>query len=73
MILQNEETTKRTLKQQKFKKFNCLKYKPANHKFLQPNKTVIQQGNSKLYYAIALKQNNHKPSTNNNTIELLRD
>ena len=68
VILQNEETAKRTLKQQKFKKFNYLKYKPTNDKILQPNETVVQQGNSKLSYANALKQNiNHKPPTNNTT------
>ena len=68
VILQNEETTKRTLKQQKFKKFNHLKHKPANDKTLQPNETVIQQGDSKLSYANALKQNiNHKSHTNNPT------
>ena len=57
VILQNEETTKCTLKQQKFKKFNYLKYKPVNDKTLQPIETVVQQGNSKLSYANALKQN----------------
>ena len=68
VILQNEETTKRTLKQQKFKRFNYLKYKPTNDKTLQPNETVAQQGNSKLSYANALKQNiNHKPPINNTT------
>ena len=40
VILQNEETTKRPLKQQKLKKFNYLKYKPANDKTLPPDKTV---------------------------------
>ena len=44
VILQNEETTKHTLKQRKLKKFNYLKYKPANDKTLQPNETVVQQG-----------------------------
>ena len=34
VILQNEETTKRTLKQRKFKKFNYLKYKPPNDETL---------------------------------------
>ena len=48
-ILQNEETTKRTLKQQTFQKFNYLKYKPANNKTLQ--------GNSKPSHANVLKEN----------------
>ena len=39
--------------QWKFKKFNYLKYKPANDKALQPNETVVQQCNSKLSYANA--------------------
>ena len=68
VILQNEGTTKHTLKQQKFKKFNYLKYKPAKDKTLWPNETVVQQGNSKLSYVNALKQNiNCKPPTNNTT------
>ena len=72
VILQNEENTKRTVKQKKKKrkkkKFNYLKYKPANDKTLQQIVTLIQQGNPKLSYANALKQNiNHKPPTNNTT------
>ena len=43
VILQNEETTKCTLKQQKFKKFNYLKYKPVNDKTLQPIETVFSK------------------------------
>ena len=43
-------------------------YKPVNDKTLQPNETVVQQGNSRLSYANALKQNiNHKPPANNTT------
>ena len=34
VILQNEETTKRTLTQRNFKKLNYLKHKPANEKTL---------------------------------------
>ena len=68
VILQNKETTNDTLKQQKNTKFNCLKYKPDNGKTLQPNEIVVQQGNSQLSYANALKQNiSHKPPTNNTT------
>ena len=68
VIPQNEETTKRTLKQRKFKKFNYLKYKHANDKTLQPNETVVQQDNSKLSYTNALKQNvNYEPPTDNTT------
>ena len=43
VILQNEETRKRTVKQRKFKKFNYLKNKPANEKTLLANETVVQQ------------------------------
>ena len=43
VILQTEETRKRTVKQQKSKKFNYLKYKPANGKTLQANEIVVQQ------------------------------
>ena len=69
LILQNLETTKRTIKHRKFKKFNYLKYKPANENIVQPNETVVQQGNSKLSHTNALKQNiNHKPPTNNTTV-----
>ena len=32
VILQNEETTKSTLKEQKFKRFKYQKYKPINDK-----------------------------------------
>ena len=39
VILQNKETTKHTVKQQKFKKFNYLKYKTADEKILQLNET----------------------------------
>ena len=39
VILQNKESQKPTLKQQKFNKFNYLKYKPANEKTLQTNET----------------------------------
>ena len=39
VILQNKETTKQTVKQQKFKKFNYLKSKAANEKILQLNET----------------------------------
>ena len=43
VILQNEETRKRTVKQRKFKKLNYLKYKPVNEKIFQTNETVVQQ------------------------------
>ena len=43
-------------------------YKSVNDKTLQPNETAVQQGNSKLSYTNALKQNiNHKPPTNYTT------
>ena len=68
VILQNEETTKNTLKQGKSKKLNYLKYKTTNDKTLKSNETVVYLGNSKLSYANALKQNiHHKPPTNNIT------
>ena len=66
VILQNEETTKSTLKQRKFNEFSYLKYKFANEKTLQPNETMVQQGNSKLSHENSFKQSiNHKPPTNN--------
>ena len=68
VVLPNEETTKRTLKQREFKKLNYQKYKPANDKILQPNETMLQKGNSILSLENALKQNiNSKPPTNNTT------
>ena len=41
VVLRNEETTKRTLKQREFKKLNYQKYKLANDKILQPNETML--------------------------------
>ena len=68
VILQNEEKTKCNLKQRKFKKFNYLKYKPANNKNQLLYETMVQHGNSKLSYANVLKQNiYHKPPINNTT------
>ena len=67
-ILQKVETIKRTVKQGKPKKLNYLKYKPVNENIIWPNETVVQQVNSKLSYANALKRNiYHKPPTNNTT------
>ena len=62
------QSTKCTLKQRKFKKFNYLKYKPANDKTRQLNKKMIQKSSSKLFYGNALKQyNNQKPPSDNTT------
>ena len=67
-ILQKVETIKGTVEQRKSKKFNYLKYKLVNENIIWPNETVVQQDNSKLSYANALKQNiYHKPPTNNTT------
>ena len=41
VVLRNEETTKRTLKQREFKKLNYQKYKLANDKILQPNEIML--------------------------------
>ena len=68
VITQNEETTKRILKQRKFKKFNYLKHKPNHKTQVQHNQNQTERPFSS--YANAVTGNNNQPRPNNSNLNV---